>query len=85
MIFLTDAHSNRGEDPCTAAECFAAGVNVISIGVGNKIDYDELECIEGDNGASSHIFDVEDLSGLKDLLAAVVKFLGNNQQQCKYI
>ena len=85
VIFLTDGHSNRGEDPCTAAECIADGVNVISIGVGNKIDYDELECIEGDNGASSHIFDVKDLSGLKDLLAAVVKFLGDNRQQCKYI
>ena len=49
---------------------YTDGVNVISIGVGNKIDYDELECIEGDNGASSHIFDVKDLAGLKDLAAS---------------
>ena len=85
VIFLTDGHSNRGENVCSATNCIADGVNVISIGVGNKIDYDELECIEGDNGASSHIFDVKDLAGLKDLLAAVFKFLGDNQQQCKYI
>ena len=85
VIFLTDGHSNRGENVCSATNCIAAGVNVISIGVGNKIDYDELECIEGDNGASSHIFDVKDLAGLKDLLAAVFKFLGDNRQQCKYI
>ena len=85
VIFLSDGHSNSGENVCSATNCIADGVNVISIGVGNKIDYDELECIEGDNGASSHIFDVEDLSGLKDLLAAVVKFLGDNRQQCKYI
>ena len=85
VIFLTDAHSNSGENVCSATNCIADGVHVISIDVGNKIDYDELEYIEGDNGASSHIFDVKDLSGLKDLLAAVFKFLDDNRQQCKFI
>ena len=83
VIFLTDGHSNRGENVCSAANCIPDGVNVISIGVGNDIDYDELECIEGDNGAVSHIFDVKDLAGLKALQAAVFKFLGDNQQQCR--
>ena len=67
VIFLTDGRSNRGENPCTAVECIADGVNVISIGVGPNINYDELECIEGDNGGVPHIFDVKDLAGLKEL------------------
>ena len=83
VIFLTDGHSNRGENVCAATNCIADGVNVISIGVGNDIDYDELECIKGDNSPSSHIFDVKDLAGLKDLQARVFKFLGENQQICR--
>ena len=83
VIFLTDGHSNRGENVCTATNCIADGVNVISIGVGDDIDYDELECIKGDNSPSSHIFDVKDLAGLKDLQARVFKFLGENQQICR--
>ena len=83
VIFLTDGHSNRGVDVCTAADCFAHGVNVISIGIGNNIDYDELECIEGDNGAASHIFDVKDLEGLKQLLVDVITELITEQKICK--
>ena len=83
VIFLTDGHSNSGENVCSATHCIPDGVNVISIGVGDNIDYDELECIKGDNGASSHIFDVKDLAGLKALQAAVSKFLGDNHQQCR--
>ena len=85
VIFLTDGHSNKGVDVCTAADCFADGVNVISIGIGNKIDYDELECIEGDNGAAPHIFDVKDLEGLKQLLDQVIIELITEQKICKLL
>ena len=85
VIFLTDGHSNYGENVCTAANCIPDGVNVISVGVGNKIDYDELECIEGDNGASSHIFNVNDLAGLKQLQDSVISSLIANKKICKNI
>ena len=85
VIFLTDGQSNSGENVCTATNCIANDVNVISIGVGNNIDYDELECIEGDNSASSHIFDVENLDGLRELQTQVVQFLIDNQQVCRSI
>ena len=83
VVFLTDGQSNHGENVCTAANCIPQNVNVISIGVGNRIDYDELECIEGDNGAGSHIFDVNDLEGLKRLQERVVKHLIAGQKRCK--
>ena len=85
VIFLTDGKSNRGENVCTATNCIADGVNVVSIGVGNNIDYDELECIEGDNGGSSHIFDVNDLAGLKQLQESVISSLIANNKRCKNI
>ena len=85
VIFLSDGHSNHEENVCTATNCISDGVNVISIGVGNRIDYDELECIEGDNSPSSHIFDVKDLAGLKDLQERVISYLISNQQTCKTI
>ena len=67
FIFLTDGHSNHGENVCAATNCFADGVKVISICIGSKIDYDELACIEGDNGGIPHIFDAKDLTGLQML------------------
>ena len=85
VIFLTDGQSNRGENVCTAASCIPRGVNVISIGVGNRIDYDELECIEGDNGFPGHIFDVTDLAGLQALQKRVVDHLIQNQLSCRNI
>ena len=87
VIFLTDGHFNQGEDPCIAAECFPNAVNVISIGIGNNIDYDELECIKGDNAPSHHIFDVKDIAGLKELQIEVLKFLrkGANAKQSNCI
>ena len=85
VIFLTDGHSNRGIDVCTAANCIPHGVNVVSIGVGNTIDYDELECIEGDNGGIPHIFDVTDLAGLQALQQRVEAHLIQSQQACKSI
>ena len=85
VIFLTDGHSNYGENVCTATNCITDGVNVISIGIGNKIDYDELACIEGDNGGVPHIFDVKDLTGLQMLLTLVGNYISTNQQMCKRI
>jgi len=58
VIFITDGHSNSEENVCTTANCIPNGVNVVSIGVGDHIDYDELECIEGDNGTAPYIFDI---------------------------
>ena len=85
VIFRTDGHSNYGENVCTATNCFADGVNVISIGIGSKIDYDELACIEGDNGGIPHIFDVKDLAGLQMLQTLVEDYIFTNHQMCKYI
>ena len=83
VIFLTDGHSNYGENVCTATNCFAEGVNVISIGFGLKIDYKELACIVGDNGEYPHIFDVHNLNGLEKLLSLVENYIAMNQQVCK--
>ena len=86
VIFITDGHSNRGEDVCTAASCIPHGVNVISIGIGNTIDYDELECIEGDNGGlPGHIFDVVDFAGLQALQQTVEAYLIRNKLLCRSI
>ena len=85
VIFLTDGHSNKGEDVCVATKCIPDEVNVVSIGVGNNIDYDELECIEGDNGASSHIFNVNDIAGLRQLQDSVISSLIASQKTCKNI
>ena len=67
VIILTDGHSNSGENVCTTAKGISNGINVVSIGIGDNVDYDELECIEGDNNPSPHIFDVENFNGLKIL------------------
>jgi len=83
VIFITDGHSNRGENVCTAVNCIPKRVNVISIGVGNYIDYDELECIEGDNGAAPHIFDVANIQGLLALKTAIINQLITTGLQCQ--
>ena len=57
---------------------------MISIGIGNNIDYDELECIEGDNHPSSHIFDVEDYDDLILLKDSVIAFLSNPHNNARY-
>ena len=85
VIFLTDGHSNKGENVCVATKCIPNEVNVVSIGVGYNIDYDELECIEGNNGASSHILNVNDIDGLRQLQESVVSYLITSKQRCKNI
>jgi len=85
VIFLTDGQSNSGKDVCVAAKCFADGVNVVPIGVGNNIDFDELECIEGNNGAAGHIFDVNSIAGLQILQEKVVQYIIAKNETCKSI
>ena len=87
VIFLTDGHSNRGEDVCFATTCIPDDVNVISIGIGNNLDYDELKCIEGDNKPGSHIFDVQDFDGLVALKDSVFDYLSDpsNNAICRPI
>jgi len=83
VIFITDGHSNNRENVCTAVNCIPNGANVVSIGVG--IDYDGLECIEGKNQASPHIFDVANLEGLLALKNATFDHLITTGKQCKSI
>ena len=85
VIFLTDGQSNSGKDVCVAAKCFADGVNVVPIGVGNNIDFDELECIEGNNSAAGHIFDVNNIAGLQTLQEEVVQYIIAKNEVCKSI
>ena len=85
VIFLTDGQSNSGADVCVATNCIADGVNVVSIGVGDRINYDELECIEGNNGAPGHIFDVSDITGLQTLQEEVVQYLRTKRVTCRSI
>ena len=49
------------------------------------VEKDELECIEGDNDASSHIFNVNDLAGLRQLQKDVIDYLIQNRKICKNI
>ena len=87
VIFLTDGQSNRGENVCTATRCLNVfpkeRVGVVTIGVGDKIDYNELNCIKGDRGANSHIFDVANSAQLDSLLTAVVNNLNSTQRICQ--
>ena len=85
VIFLTGGGSNRGENVCTAVNCFPEGVNVVSIAVGPEynINYKELACIVGNNGGIPHIFDVHNLNGLRRLQSLVENYIVMNQKVCK--
>lgn len=88
VIFITDGHYNKGENPCFAARCFTEKVNVVSIAIGNSVDYDELGCIEGDNRPASHIFNVHNIKGLETLYNSTFDLLfkgGTNAPKCKTI
>ena len=73
VIFITDGKSNHGKNVCTAAECWSSfyNINVFPIGIGNKVNYQELNCIKGNtvNGVSS--FCLRDFTELVTLLADV--------------
>ena len=87
VIFLTDGRSNMGENVCSATKCLnrfsKKRVNVVTIGIGSFIDYTELDCIKGDLGASSHIFDVTNIAGLEVLQEEVVRHLNATQRDCR--
>ena len=75
VVFITDGHSNHGRDVCTAASCWSDfyNINVFPIGIGNRVNYRELDCIKGSvtNGMSQ--FNVRDFDELIKLLANVKK------------
>ena len=74
VVFITDGSSNRGQDVCAAANCWSDfyNINVIPIGIGNGVDYQELDCIKGSiiNGVT-HQFNLKDFNELFTLLADV--------------
>ena len=73
VIFITDGKSNRGRNVCTAASCWSSfyNINVFPIGIGNNVNYRELDCIKGkiENGVER--FDMRDFNELLMLLAEV--------------
>ena len=88
VIIITDGHYNKGENPCFAARCFQSAYNVIPIAIGESTDYDELSCIEGDNGPTSgQIFDVRDIEGLEALYNSTLAYLNNStiNERCRKI
>ena len=75
VIFITDGHSNRGKDVCTAASCWSSfyNINVFPIGIGKNIDYRELDCIKGKIENGAELFNLKDFNELLMLLAEVKK------------
>ena len=75
VVFITDGHSNRGRDVCTAASCWSSfyNINVFSIGIGNRVNYQELDCIKGSVANGMSRFNVRDFDELHKLLAKVKK------------
>ena len=73
VIFITDGHSNRGKDVCTAANCWSSfyNLNVFTIGIGNHINYQELDCIKGDINNGCSLFNLKDFKELLTLLTDV--------------
>lgn len=58
VIFITDGHYTHGKNPRSAAGCWSSfyNINVFPIGIGNGVNYQELDCIKGgiQNGAIIH-------------------------------
>ena len=73
IIFITDGRSNRGKNVCTAAKCWSSfyNINVLPIGVGNMVDYRELDCIKGNTVSGISSFCLRDYLELVTLLADV--------------
>ena len=75
VVFITDGHSNHGRDVYTAANCWSKFHNIIvfPIGIGNRVNYTELDCIKGSvtNGISG--FNLRDFDELLKLLHKVKK------------
>ena len=73
VVFIIDGHSNRGRDVCTAASCWSNfyNINVFPIGIGNRVDYGELDCIKGSIANGMSQFNLRDFDELLKLLAKV--------------
>ena len=75
VIFITDGRSNRGSNPCSAANCWSSfyNINVFPIGIGSGVDYQELDCIKGGIQNGANPFNLKDFQELLTLLAKVKK------------
>ena len=73
VIILTDGHSNHGRNACSAADCwsFFFNINVFPIGIGDKVNYQELDCIKGRTVNGANPFSLRDFNELHDLLKKV--------------
>ena len=73
VIILTDGHSNHGRNACSAADCwsFFYNINVFPIGIGDKVNYQELDCIKGRTVNGANLFSLRDFNELHDLLKKV--------------
>ena len=69
VLFLTDGHSNRGEDVCEATKCLNSinNINVFPIAIGKNNDYNELHCIRGSSGGNELLMTLTDFNALKTL------------------
>ena len=75
VVFITDGYSNRGKNVCTAAKCWSSfyNINVFPIGIGNGVNYRELDCIKGGIANGANPFNLRDFKELHKLLAEVKK------------
>lgn len=90
LIFLTDGHSNEGVDVCKASKCLFQvekkethdiGIEVFSIGIGDNVNWDEINCISKGHHKTSggellHINDLDELQELVD------KIIDQGSHQC---
>jgi len=87
VIFLTDGHSNGPNKVCHATRCLnKCDSSVFAIGIGDNIDYDELNCIVGANHNDDHILtpvNVKDIMALKQLRNAIITEIIAKQKICK--
>ena len=81
VVIITDSHSNGELDACEAAKCLhdhpLYDISTFSIGVGNNVDQNELDCIEDlDSDDLGHIFfDVDSFDELEKLIGKVLEYL----------
>ena len=55
VLFITDGRSNGDVDVCKATKCLDNYKgDVLSIGIGNSVNYAELQCIIGKNNNTKH-------------------------------
>ena len=75
VIILTDGRSNRGRNVCSAANCWSSfyNINVFPIGVGGRVNYQELDCIKGSTVNGANPFNLRDFVELRKLLEKVKK------------